>query len=161
MVDRNPLTIDFYKRYQEIIDAYNRGKDEVVIQETFRKLIELVNSFSQEEADMKREGLTEEQKAIFDILRQGKTLTDPEKKEIKKISIDLLDELKKEKLKVEFWAEKQLTFAAVFTHVNNKLYGDLPYPSYQTDDINSKTHLVIAHLKNQYYGGGNSIYGTF
>ncbi|MDD5632597.1 MAG: DUF3387 domain-containing protein, partial [Methylococcales bacterium] len=37
MVERNPLTVDFYKRYQEIIEAYNRGKDEVVIKETFRK----------------------------------------------------------------------------------------------------------------------------
>jgi type I restriction enzyme R subunit len=63
MVERNPLTVDYYKRYQEIIEEYNRGKDEVVIKETFRKLIELVNSYSEEEADTKREGLTDEQKA--------------------------------------------------------------------------------------------------
>jgi type I restriction enzyme R subunit len=56
MVERNPLTVDYYKRYQEIIEEYNRGKDEVVIKETFRKLIELVNSYSEEEADTKREG---------------------------------------------------------------------------------------------------------
>ncbi|MBK8045079.1 MAG: hypothetical protein IPK21_22000 [Haliscomenobacter sp.] len=61
MVERNPLTVDYYKRYQEIIEEYNRGKDEVVIKETFRKLIELVNSYS-EEADTYREGLTDEQK---------------------------------------------------------------------------------------------------
>jgi type I restriction enzyme R subunit len=29
MVERNPLTVDYYKRYQEIIEEYNRGKDEV------------------------------------------------------------------------------------------------------------------------------------
>ena len=63
MVERNPLTVDYYKRYQEIIEEYNRGKDEVVIKETFRKLIELVNSYSEEQADAKREGLTDEQKA--------------------------------------------------------------------------------------------------
>lgn len=39
MVGRNPMAVDFYKRYQEIIEEYNRGKDEVVIKETFRKLI--------------------------------------------------------------------------------------------------------------------------
>ena len=99
MVERNPLTVDYYKRYQEIIDEYNRGKDEVVVKETFRKLIELVNSYSAEEADTKREGLTDEQKAIFDILRYGKNLEEKEKNEIKKISVELLDELKKEKLK--------------------------------------------------------------
>jgi type I restriction enzyme, R subunit len=107
MVERNPLTVDYYKRYQEIIDEYNRGKDEVVVKETFRKLIELVNSYSAEEADTKREGLTDEQKAIFDILRYGKNLEEKEKNEIKKISVELLDELKKEKLKVEMWATNQ------------------------------------------------------
>lgn len=161
MVERNPLTVDYYKRYQEIIDEYNRGKDEVVIKETFRKLIELVNSYSEEEADTKREGLTDEQKAIFDILRHGKKLGKKEKNEIKKIAIELLDELKKDKLKVEQWADKSVTAAAVFNTVSKTLFKTLPYPTYQTDDIDLKTNLVYEHLKNQYYGGGMSIYGQY
>lgn len=161
MVDRNPLTVDYYKRYQEIIEEYNRGKDEVVIKETFRKLIELVNSYSEEEADTKREGLTDEQKAIFDILRQGKKLEEKEKNEIKKISIELLEELKKEKLRVDQWADKSVTAAAVFNYVNKTLFEVLPYPTYQTDDIDLKTNLVYEHLKHQYFGGGMSIYGQY
>ena len=161
MVERNPLTVDYYKRYQEIIDEYNRGKDEAVIKETFRKLIELVNSYSEEEADTKREGLSDEQKAIFDILRQGKKLVEKEKNEIKKISVELLDELKKEKLKVEQWADKSVTAAAVFNYVNKTLFEVLPYPTYKTDDIEVRTNLVYEHLKNQYYGGGISIYGSY
>jgi len=161
MVERNPLTIDFYKRYQEIIEEYNRGKDEVVIKETFRKLIELVNSYSKEEAETKREGLTDEQKAIFDILRHGKTLTEKEKNEIKKISVELLEELKKDKLKVEQWSEKSVTAAAVFNTISKTLFETLPYPTYQTDDIDLKTNLVYEHLKNQYFGGGMSIYGQY
>jgi len=161
MVGRNPLTVDYYKRYQEIIEAYNRGKDEVVIKETFRKLIELVNAYSEEEADTKREGLTDEQKAIFDILRLGKKLEEKEKKEIKKISVQLLDELKKEKLKVEQWADKTVTAAAVFNYVSKTLFEVLPYPTYQTDEIDLKTNLVYEHLKHQYFGGGMSIYGQF
>ncbi len=47
-----------------------------MIRETFRKLIELINSYSEEEADTRREGLTDEQKAIFDILRHGKKLAE-------------------------------------------------------------------------------------
>ncbi|MBK9630992.1 MAG: type I restriction endonuclease subunit R [Saprospiraceae bacterium] len=161
MVERNPLTVDYYKRYQEIIEEYNRGKDEVVIKETFRKLIELVNSYSEEEADTKREGLADEQKAIFDILRHGKKLEEKEKNEIKKISIELLEELKKEKLKVEQWADKSVTAAAVFNTVSKTLFETLPYPTYQTDDIDLKTNLVYEHLKHQYYGGGRSIYGQY
>ncbi len=161
MVERNPLTVDYYKRYQEIIEAYNRGKDEVVIKETFRKLIELVNSYSQEEADTKREGLTDEQKAIFDILRYGKKLEEKEKKEIKKIAVELLEELKQNKLKVEKWADKSVTAAAVFNLVSRKLFETLPFPTYQSDDVDLRTNLVYEHLKNQYFGGGISIYGPY
>ena len=161
MVERNPLTVDYYKRYQEIIEAYNLGKDEAVIKETFRKLIELVNSYSEEEADTKREGLTDEQKAIFDILRHGKNLEEKEKEEIKKISVELLEDLKKDKLKVDQWSEKTETVAAVYTFVNNKLFTLLPYPTYQTDDIDLRTNLVYEHLKNQYFGGGMSVYGQY
>jgi type I restriction enzyme R subunit len=161
MVERNPLTVDYYKRYQEIIDEYNRGKDEVVIKETFRKLIELVNAYSKEEADTKREGLTDEQKAIFDILRLGKTLSKNEKNVIKQIAVELLDELKKEKLQVEQWPDKSVTAAAVFNYVNNLLYTNLPDPVYKQDDVALKTNLVYEHLKQQYYGGGTSIYGQY
>ena len=161
MVERNSLTVDYYKRYQEIIEEYNRGKDEVVIKETFRKLIELVNSYSEEEADTRREGLTDEQKAIFDILRNGKQLSKPEKEEVKKISIEMLEALKKDKLKVDQWQDKSQTVAAVYKYVNDTLFAQLPYPTYQTDDIDLKTNLVYEHLKHQYFGGGMSIYGTY
>lgn len=161
MVEQNPLRVDFYKRYQEIIDEYNRGKDAVTIEETFKKLIAFVNSLTEEEIDTKREGLTEEQKAIFDLLRQEKKLTENEKKQIKAISIELLEELKKDKLKVEQWADKSVTAAAVFNTVSKTLFEALPYPTYQTDDIDLKTNLVYEHLKNQYFGAGVSVYGRY
>ena len=78
-----------------------------------------------------------------------------------KVAIELLDELKKEKLKVEQWADKSLTAAAVFNYVSNTLYEVLPYPTYETDDIDIKTNLVYEHLKKQYYGGGMSVYGHY
>ncbi len=161
MVERNPLLVDYYERYQEIIEAYNHGKDEVVIQDTFRKLIELINSLTEEEAETKREGLSDEQKAIFDILRHGKELEKEEKAKIKKLSVELLEELKKEKLQVEQWADKSVTAAAVFNHVNDTLYMGLFQPAYQKDDIGMMTNLVYEHLKSQYYGGGNSVYGRY
>ena len=128
--------------------------------ETFKKLIDFVSSLTEEEADTKREGLTEEQKAIFDLLRKPE-LSDPEKKKIKEIAIDLLEELKKDKLKVEQWADKTVTAAAVFNAVSKMLFELLPYPTYQTDEVDLKTNLVYEHLKHQYYGGGLSIYGPY
>jgi type I restriction enzyme R subunit len=37
----------------------------------------------------------------------------------------------------------------------------MPYPTYQTEEIDLKTNLVYEHLKQQYYGGGTSIYGQY
>ena len=50
---------------------------------------------------------------------------------------------------------------AVFNYVSNTLYEVLPYPTYETDDIDIKTNLVYEHLKKQYYGGGMSVYGHY
>ena len=160
MVERNPCRVDFYQLYQEIIDEYNRGKDSVTIEETFRKLIEFINTLSAEEAETRRENLTEEQKAMFDLLRKP-NLSETEKNKIKEIAKELLLELKAEKLKVERWQEKSATAAAVFTSVSNTLFNKLPYPTYQNDEIDLKTMLVFEHLKHQYFGGGVSIYGAY
>jgi type I restriction enzyme R subunit len=137
------------------------GKDENVIKETFRKLIELINNYTEEEAVAKREGLNDEQKAIFDILRQGKSLTEAEKKEVKNISVALLEELKKDKLNIDQWWEKIETSAAVYKYVNDSLFQVLPYPTYEETDIDTKTNLVFEHLKSQYFGGGRSVYSGY
>mgnify|MGYP000455481357 CR=1 FL=1 len=94
-------------------------------------------------------------------MRQGKKLEEAEKNEIKKIAVELLGDLKKDKLKVEQWADKSVTAAAVYNTVSKTLFEALPYPTYQTDDIDLKTHLVYDHLKIQYFGGGVSIYGQY
>ena len=160
MIDRNPMRVDFYQRYQEIIDEYNRGKDSVTIEETFKKLIEFVNSLTEEEIDTKREGLTEEQKAIFDILRK-QNLSESDRGKIKLIAVELLNELKKDKLRVDQWYEKYETTASVYKLVNDKLFLSLPYPTYQTDEVDLKTNMVFEHLKHKYYGGGISVYGAY
>jgi len=160
MVENNPLRVDFYKRYQEIIDDYNRGKDATIILETFQKLIEFVSSLTEEEVATKREGLTEEQKAVFDILRKP-DLSERDKKKIKEIAIELLEELKKETLKIEQWKDKAATAASVFNVVSRTLFMSLPFPSYQSEDIDLKTNLLYEHLEHQYFGGGVSIYGRY
>lgn len=160
MVEQNPLRVDFYERYQRIIDEYNQGKDSVRIEEIFKQLIEFVNSLSEEEARVKREDLDEEQAAIFDILRKS-TLTEREKNKVKAIAVELLEELKREKLKIEQWSEKSVTAAAVFSTVDRTLFDQLPFPTYQNDDIEVRVKMIYDHLQLQYFGGGRSIYGPY
>ena len=99
----NGLIVDYIETYTALLDAlaiYGTGGDgdgpgggenpEPPVQPKV-ELIKLL-----EEAETKREGLSDEQKAIFDILRQGKKLEVKEQIEIKRISIEMLDELKGE-----------------------------------------------------------------
>ncbi len=41
MLFANPQRIDYYDRYQEIIDAYNAEQNRATIEKTFMDLIEL------------------------------------------------------------------------------------------------------------------------
>ena len=50
MLARNPQRMDYQRKYEEIVADYNREKDRTTIEETFRRLVELVNSLD-EEAD--------------------------------------------------------------------------------------------------------------
>ncbi|MDD4099541.1 MAG: type I restriction endonuclease subunit R [Candidatus Cloacimonetes bacterium] len=160
LIVKNPLRADFQQKYLEIIDEYNKGKDETSLIETFRKLMEFVESLTDEETQTIIEGLTEEQKAVFDILRK-QDLSENDKTKVKKVAVELLDTLKKDKLKIDRVWEKALTAAAVYTTVNQTLFDYLPFPAYHEEDIETKTNLLMDHLKNQYYGGGLSVYGAY
>jgi len=43
MLARNPMRMDFYRKYQEIIADYNREKDRVTVEETFAELVALAS----------------------------------------------------------------------------------------------------------------------
>ena len=49
MLAANPLRMDYYKKYQEIIADYNRDKDRITIEETFAQVIDLINSLDAEQ----------------------------------------------------------------------------------------------------------------
>lgn len=150
MVDQNPLRVDFYKKYQEIIDEYNRGKERVTIEETFKELVKFINDLNEEEARAKREELTEEQLAIFDLLLLNKQLTTKERNKVKSMALELLDKLQSTGLRVEHWMDKPQTQSAVRKTINDYLFENLPYPTYNDPDINQKTELVFEHLKMVY-----------
>jgi len=43
MLAANPLRMDYYKKYQEIIADYNRDKDRITIEETFARVMDLIS----------------------------------------------------------------------------------------------------------------------
>ena len=52
LIDQNPLRIDFYERYQQIIDDYNQGKEYRSIKEIFDELVVLLGDLSEKNKEL-------------------------------------------------------------------------------------------------------------
>jgi type I restriction enzyme R subunit len=96
LASRNPTRADPLERLNNLIDRYNAGSMDV--ERLFEELTAFVQTMNEEEQRHLKEGLTEEELAIFDILtRPEPKLTKPEELEVKKIARQLLAKLKREK----------------------------------------------------------------
>jgi type I restriction enzyme R subunit len=159
MLKENPLRLEFYERYQEIIKEYNQGKSLEDTLHTFEKLSDYIQDLNHEDSRAIRENLNEESLAIFDLLKEGKDLTASEIKEVKKVSVDLLNKLKEEKLKVERWRESRTVSASVKNIINDSL-AYLPIHSYTDDDLTIRSVNVYQHIYMNYPGAGNNLYSN-
>src|SRR5690606_26320887 len=64
MVKENPLRLEFYEKYKEIIEEYNNGKDINATKKAFDDLSDFLKTLSEEDSRAIREGLDEETLAI-------------------------------------------------------------------------------------------------
>lgn len=158
MLKENPLRIEFYERYKLIIQEYNRGKSLEDTVRAFENLSNFINDLNGEEARAVREELNKETLAIFDLLREGKSLLPEEIKEVKKVARATLQLLKEQKLKVERWRDSRQISAQIKTIIFDSLQW-LPTAAYTDDDVNVKTNSVYQHIYTSYPGGGRSVYG--
>ena len=152
MLDKNPLRIDFNKRYQEIVSEYNFEKDRITIEKTFEELMRFVRDLDDEEKRALAEGLDEEYLALFDLLSKP-DLAPQSRTRIKKVAIDLLDALKKEKLRIDHWREKETTCAEVKSFIHDFLWDEsrgLPTESFSNDEVEAKSSAVFDHIYRQY-----------
>jgi len=149
LLDQNPLRIDFYERYQQIIDDYNRGKEYRTIKEIFDELVVLLGDLSEESTRAKRENLAEDELTVFDLLVVGKKVSDKEKAKVKEAAQKLLERLKENEFKVDRWAEKTQTSSAVRKVIEDYLYLELPSPSYD-NDISLKADILFNDFKERF-----------
>jgi type I restriction enzyme R subunit len=93
MLQRNPQRMDYYKKYSEIIADYNREKDRVTVEETFAKLVALAQSLDAEQRRAAEEGLSEDELALFDLLKKD-NLGKADRERVKLASRSLLDSVR-------------------------------------------------------------------
>lgn len=155
MIAKNPTRTDFYERYQEIIQGYNSEKDRRTIELTFEQLLSFIEEMDDEEKRAVREGLDEEQLALFDILLKP-NISKKDRKRVKAVAGGLLEALKAEKLRIENWRDKESTVADVHTFIRDFLWDEergLPVNVYSIDEVSKRTELVFAHVYRQYADG--------
>jgi type I restriction enzyme R subunit len=153
MLAKNPLRIDYYKKYLEIIADYNRDKDRITIEETFAKVMDLIQNLDQEQQRTVEEGLSEEQLAIFDLIRRG-DLSKTEREKVKEVSRELLADILRLLGPLDQWTEKEQTQAEVKTFILDHIYQTLPEPPYSSDDKNHVAERVFQHVWQQSVSGG-------
>ena len=152
MLARNPQRMDYYKRYQEIVADYNREKDRATIEETFAKLVQLVESLDEEQRRAASEGLDEEELALFDLLKKDK-LAKAEREKVKQASQALLASLRELLAPLERWTEKEQTQAEVETFILDNLYVHLPSPPFTQEDKQEAAKMVYQHIWQQSVSG--------
>ena len=70
LLARNPSRMDYQQKYEEIVADYNREKNRVTIEEAFRRFTELMDGLDEEQKRAVKEGLNEDELALFDLLKK-------------------------------------------------------------------------------------------
>ncbi len=134
MVFSNPNRIDYYKRYNEIIDEYNADKDRAAIEKTFEDLINLSKSMDDEMQRYVREQFdNDRQLAIYDLLFSDK-LSASDIKEIKAMAKEMYNTIKEMIDSFDHWRDKEETKAQVETKIIDIFYEKAPdsiYPCHE------------------------------
>ncbi len=151
MVRENPIRLKFYEKYKEIITAYNKGKDQHVVQATFDDLVNFVAELSEEEARAIREGLDQETLAIFDLLKKP-NLSKKDEATVKEVAVKTLADLKAEKLRIAKWRESTQVTAQVRTMIFDSLQY-LPQDAYEDEEVAERAGAVYQHIFANFNGG--------
>ncbi|MGR5234316.1 type I restriction endonuclease subunit R [Vibrio rotiferianus] len=152
MMLKNKSRQDLQQKFQDLIDEYNLGA--YTAEEFFQRLSGFLHDLDHEEKRTVREGLSEEELAVFDLMTQELPLNEKERNEVKRIAKDLIDNMKE--LLVIDWRKKQRTKARVRSYIEDVL--DRLPESYD-DELWPKTcSEVYMHVYEKYPGQGVSVY---
>ena len=146
LASRNPTRIDLLERLNDLIERYNAGSMDV--ERLFEELTAFARTLDEEEKRHLKEGLDEDELAVFDILtRPDPRLTKAEELEVRKIARELLAKLKREKFILD-WRLKENAKADVRETIRQEF--DLLPPPYDeriwNDKIERTYQFVFEHF---------------
>lgn len=149
MLFSNPARMDYYVRYQEIINDYNAEQDRATIEKTFMDLMNLANSMDSEQQRYVREGFSnDEELSLYDMLFQD-DLSKQDIRKIKEVAVDLLAKIKAKISELDHWTDKQETKAAVDNLIRDILWEELP-ESYDEIRISEYRRKIYEYVYTRY-----------
>lgn len=155
LVRLNPHRVDYAERFRQLIDEYNAGSKN--IEQFHQELLDFISDLSVEETRHVKEGLTEEELALFDLLtKPAVKLTKTERTQVKNAARELLNVLISHKLILD-WKKQQRARAAVRITIEEQLDALLP-PPYNSELFQQKCDAVYQHIFDNYQGNGQSVY---
>jgi len=152
MLARNPLRMDYYRKYQEIIADYNREKDRVTVEATFARLVELASSLDAEQRRAAEEGLSDAELALFDLLFKN-TISKTERERLKQASKALLASLKELLRPMHDWTQNTTTQAGVKVFILDNLWRALPRPPFTDEETEAVANRVYDFVWQQSASG--------
>lgn len=149
MMAENPSRINFYEKYQKIIQEYNKEQDRASIEKTFEELTKLSNELSEEEKRYVREGFTsDEELSVYDLLFSD-NLNALDIKKIKEVAKDLLKKIKDKIAELDHWTDKPETKAEVDNLIRDTLWAELP-ESYDNQSISLYRQKIYEYVCMRY-----------
>jgi len=152
MMATNPLRMDFYKKYQEIIADYNREKDRVTIEETFARLLALAESLDAEQKRAVEEGLSENELALFDLLTKP-NISKVDRERVKQSSRSLLAAIQTHLKNFEDWTAKEQTQADIKIFVIDQVFASVPQPPYSPEEAEQMAERIYEYIFQKAVGG--------
>jgi type I restriction enzyme R subunit len=148
MVAQNPARIDFNQRYQEIIADYNHEKERQTIEDTFEQLLNFYHGLSEEQKRAAREGLSEQELALYDQLHKP-NLKPAEYEKLKQVAHELLAAL--QRVLGPHWRETEASKAEVRSVIKDFLWDEqkgLP-DAYSLEEVEERSGRLFEFFYEQ------------
>lgn len=156
MMQRNISRTSFAQKLQEIIDRYNSGNSSN--ENYFDDLMDFVEKMREEEMRAAKEGMTEAELEIFDLIKK-ENLTKEEEQKVKLAAKSLLHKLKDDKptVLITDWYKDNQTKFQVQAAIKKVLNDTLPQ-SYDRTIYSNKCDLVFNHFLQMAQNGNFKAY---
>ena len=153
---KNPTRLELAERFRRLIEEYNAGTHS--LEDFLRRLKTINDELTDEEQRPVREGATEAELAVFDLLtKPGPHLTEAEAKKVRGAAKKVLEHVE-DKLVLD-WKRRQQTRSAVRVAVGTILDKQLP-DIYGRPLFHQKADAIFDHIYASYFDNGASVYDT-